>query len=75
MLAENSRRPDIERQQLRFMVDRHVDNFGNNFISKIHEDLPGPGPRHGSLGICVFLAEADSSSLTSRPSEPIARMV
>lgn len=40
-----------------------------------YEDLPGPAPRHGSLGICVFLAEADSSSLTSRPSEPIARMV
>ena len=39
------------------------------------KDLPGPGPRHGSLGIYVFLAEADSSSLTSRPSELIARMV
>ena len=58
------------------MVDQHVENFGNNFIStRTMKDLPGPGPRHGSLGIYVFLAEADSSSLTSRPSELIARMV
>lgn len=40
-----------------------------------YDDLPGPGPCHGSLGICVFLAEADFSSLTSRPSEPTARMM